>query len=61
MNNSVNTDKKEWARNYFPEFYGKIAEKFGLIKSGGSDYHGGKKGIKIGQANVPDVYLKNII
>ena len=39
----------------------KLAEKFNLVKSGGSDYHGGKKGIKMGEANVPNSYLKNFI
>jgi len=53
-----NTDKKEWAQSYLPDFYRSLADKFNLIKSGGSDYHGGKKGIKIGEANVPDQYLK---
>ncbi len=55
------TDKANWAQNYFPEYFRKIAEKYNLIKSGGSDYHGGKKGIKIGGANVPDDYLKSFI
>jgi len=55
------TDKANWAQNYFPEYFRKIAEKYNLIKSGGSDYHGGKKGIKIGSANVPDDYLKSFI
>ena len=56
-----NTDKKEWAQSYLPDFYRSLADKFNLIKSGGSDYHGGKKGIKIGEANVPDQYLKSFI
>ena len=55
------TDKANWAQEFLPEFYRGIAEKFNLVKSGGSDYHGGKKGIKMGEANVPDSYLKNII
>lgn len=54
----VNTEKAEWAQRFFPNYYSQIAEKYALIKSGGSDYHGGKKGIKIGEANVPDNYLK---
>ncbi|MHA1147620.1 MAG: PHP domain-containing protein [Promethearchaeota archaeon] len=57
----VNTDKKEWAQEYFPKFYSKLADKFGLIKSGGSDYHGSKKGYKIGAVKVPDDYLKSFI
>ncbi|MFX1375600.1 MAG: PHP domain-containing protein [Promethearchaeota archaeon] len=55
------TDKAQWAQKFFPNYFRKIAEKYGLIKSGGSDYHGGKKGIMIGEANVPDEYLKNFI
>jgi len=55
------TDKENWAQNYFPDYYRLIAEKFNLIKSGGSDYHGKKKKIKIGEANVPDNYLKSFI
>ncbi len=57
----VNTDKKDWAQTYFPTFYRRQAEKHNLIKSGGTDYHGGKKGIRMGEINVPDIYLKNII
>ncbi|MFX1394354.1 MAG: PHP domain-containing protein [Promethearchaeota archaeon] len=56
-----NTDKAEWAQEYLPRFYRKLADKFKLIKSGGSDYHGGNKGINIGDANVPNKYLKNFI
>lgn len=55
------TDKAQWAQKFLPSYYRKIAEKYNLIKSGGSDYHGGKKDIKIGEANVPDIYLKNFI
>jgi len=55
------TDKADWAQEFLPEFYRGIAEKFNLVKSGGSDYHGGKKGIKMGEANVPNSYLKNFI
>ncbi len=55
------TDKAMWAQKYFPEYFRKIADTYHLIKSGGSDYHGGKKGIKIGEANVPDEYLKSFI
>ncbi|MFX0105209.1 MAG: PHP domain-containing protein [Candidatus Hodarchaeota archaeon] len=54
-------EKGTWAQNYFPDYYRRIAEKFNLIKSGGSDYHGKKKNIKIGEANVPDNYLKYFI
>jgi predicted metal-dependent phosphoesterase TrpH len=57
----VNTDQKNWAQTFFPDFYRKQAERYNLIKSGGSDYHGGKKGIIIGEALVPDEYLKFII
>ncbi|TFF98414.1 MAG: PHP domain-containing protein [Promethearchaeota archaeon] len=56
-----NTEKAEWAQEYLPGFYRKLAEKFNLVKSGGSDYHGGEKGIKIGEANVPEKYLKDFI
>jgi predicted metal-dependent phosphoesterase TrpH len=55
------TDKATWAQEFFPNYYRKIAEKFNLIKSGGSDYHGGKKGISIGEGNVPNEYLKSFI
>ena len=55
------TNKAQWAQDFLPDFYRKIAEDLKLIKSGGSDYHGGKKGIKIGEANVPNSYLKKFI
>ncbi len=55
------TDKAMWAQKYFPEYFRKIADTYHLIKSGGSDYHGGKKGIKMGDANVPDEYLKSFM
>ncbi|MFW9825493.1 MAG: PHP domain-containing protein [Candidatus Thorarchaeota archaeon] len=55
------TDKAIWAQEYFPKYYHKLAKDFNLLMSGGSDYHGGKKGIKIGDANVPDKYLKSFI
>ncbi|MFX1309092.1 MAG: PHP domain-containing protein [Promethearchaeota archaeon] len=55
------TDQSNWAQDYFPDYYRKIAEEFGLIKSGGSDYHGEKKNIKMGEVKVPDNYLKSII
>ena len=55
------TDKATWAQEFFPNYYRKIAESFNLVKSGGSDYHGGRKGIRIGDANVPDEYLKRFI
>ena len=55
------TDKSNWAQNYFPEYFRKIANKYNLIKSGGSDYHGGRKNIIIGEANVPDKYLKSFL
>ncbi|MHA2393146.1 MAG: PHP domain-containing protein [Promethearchaeota archaeon] len=55
------TKEANWAQEYFPNYYRKIAENYNLKKSGGSDYHGGKKGIQIGEANVPDDYLKNFI
>ena len=59
----INTDKAEWAQNHLPDFYRKLAEKFNLIKSGGSDYHGlgGNKIIEMGEANVPDSYLKSFL
>ncbi|TXT53279.1 MAG: DNA polymerase III PolC-type [Promethearchaeota archaeon] len=56
-----NTEKAEWAQRYFPDFYRDLADKFNLIKSGGSDYHGGKKNINIGDPGIPDKYLKSII
>jgi len=56
-----NTDKKDWAQTFFPTYYASLAEKHNLIKSGGSDYHGGKKSIRIGEIPVPDIYLKYII
>jgi predicted metal-dependent phosphoesterase TrpH len=55
------TDKADWAQNYLPDYFRKIANEFNLIKSGGSDYHGGKKGIMMGEANVPDSYLIRFI
>ncbi|MFW9828561.1 MAG: PHP domain-containing protein [Candidatus Thorarchaeota archaeon] len=55
------TDKAEWAQNYFPDFFEKIANKYNLIKSGGSDYHGEKKNILLGEAEVPYHYLKSFI
>ncbi len=55
------TDKAEWAQEFFPNFYRKIAEKYNILMSGGSDYHGGKKGIRMGEANVPNEYLTGII
>lgn len=53
--------KAAWAMEYFPRFYQTLAEKYNLIKSGGTDYHGGKKGIEIGEISVPDEYLKKIM
>ncbi|MGV9197931.1 MAG: PHP domain-containing protein [Promethearchaeia archaeon] len=55
------SEQANWAMEYLPSFYKKLAEKYGLFKSGGSDYHGGKKGIKIGDARVPDDYLRNFL
>ncbi|TFF97655.1 MAG: PHP domain-containing protein [Promethearchaeota archaeon] len=55
------TDKAKWAQKYLSEYYRKLANEFNLIKSGGSDYHGGKKGIKIGEAKVPNRYLIEIL
>ncbi len=55
------TVKADWAQNYFPDYFRKIANDFNLIKSGGSDYHGGKKQIMMGEANVPDSYIKKFI
>ena len=56
-----NTNKADWAQQYFPNYYRKIANDFNLIKSGGSDYHGNKKRIKMGEANVPDTYIKSFL
>lgn len=56
-----NPEKAKWAKNYFPDYFSKLADELDLIKSGGSDYHGGKKEIKIGDAQVPNEYLKNFI
>jgi predicted metal-dependent phosphoesterase TrpH len=55
------TNKAVWAQDFLPNYYRKIAENLKLIMSGGSDYHGGKKGIRIGDANVPNKYLKSFI
>ncbi|MFX0036297.1 MAG: PHP domain-containing protein [Candidatus Hermodarchaeota archaeon] len=55
------TERTKWAQEFFPNYYRKLAETYNLKKSGGSDYHGGKKGIIIGEANVPDSYIKNFI
>ncbi|TXT59469.1 MAG: DNA polymerase III PolC-type [Promethearchaeota archaeon] len=57
----VGTERAEWAQDVLPNFYRKIADEYSLIKSGGSDYHGGKKGIKIGEVAVPDQYLMDIL
>ncbi|TFF88911.1 MAG: PHP domain-containing protein [Promethearchaeota archaeon] len=54
----VGTEKQDWAMKFLPDFYRRIANRYNLIKSGGSDYHGGKKNIEIGEANVPDSYIK---
>lgn len=56
----INTDKSSWAHEYLPKYFANLAEKHGLIKSGGSDYHGANKNIQIGDANVPDTYLKKL-
>ncbi|MFW9973638.1 MAG: hypothetical protein ACFFDF_25890, partial [Candidatus Odinarchaeota archaeon] len=58
---NLGTDKSNWAQDYFPEYFRKMANKYNLIKSGGSDYHGGKKNIVMGEANVPIKYLKSFI
>ena len=55
------TDKAKWAQEFFPNYYRKIADFHNLIKAGGSDYHGGKKNIMMGEANVPYKYLKSFI
>ncbi|MHA1763594.1 MAG: PHP domain-containing protein [Promethearchaeota archaeon] len=57
----INTEKANWAQEKCPKYYNYIAEKYNLIKSGGSDYHGGKKGIQMGEAGVPDEYLKKLL
>ena len=55
------TEKASWAQDFLPDYYRKLADDFNLLKSGGSDYHGGKKGIVIGEARVPLKYLKDYI
>ena len=55
------TEKASWAQDFLPDYYRKLADNLNLIKSGGSDYHGGKKGIEIGEARVPLKYLKDFI
>jgi predicted metal-dependent phosphoesterase TrpH len=55
------TDKANWAQEFYPNYYRNLAERFNLVKSGGSDYHGGKKGIKIGESKVPNKYIKSFI
>jgi len=55
------TNQATWAQEFLPNYYRKIAENLNLIMSGGSDYHGGRKGIRIGDANVPNEYLKRFI
>ncbi|MBN1800215.1 MAG: PHP domain-containing protein [Candidatus Lokiarchaeota archaeon] len=57
----VNTEKASWACENLPKYFSNIAEKYNLIKSGGSDYHGGNKIVQIGDADVPDAYLKQFI
>jgi hypothetical protein len=57
----VGTNQEEWAMSFLPDFYRSIAQKYRLKMSGGSDYHGGKKNIEIGEANVPDIYVKNFL
>lgn len=57
----IGTNKSKWAQNYFPKYFQKIAKHYGLIRSGGSDYHGSKKNIMMGEANVPDTYLRSIV
>ncbi|TFF87871.1 MAG: PHP domain-containing protein [Promethearchaeota archaeon] len=55
------TKKANWAQKTLPELYRNLAIEYHLIKSGGSDYHGGKKGLKIGEVEVPDKYLIDIL
>jgi len=55
------TEKASWAQKFLPDYYRKLADDYNLLKSGGSDYHGGKKGITIGEASVPVKYLKAFI
>jgi len=57
----VDTQKASWAQQYLPNFYRELSDQYDLIKSGGSDYHGGKKGLKIGEVEVPDEYLLDIL
>jgi predicted metal-dependent phosphoesterase TrpH len=56
-----NTDRAKWAQEILPNYFRKIAERYALKKSGGSDYHGEKKGINIGDIKVPDKYLKSFL
>ncbi len=56
----VTTDKAKWAQDYLPQYYRTLANNFNLIRSGGSDYHGKNKNIKMGEVNVPNNYLNNI-
>jgi len=57
----VGTDKAQWARSTLPGYYAKIADKYALIKSGGSDYHGlNKEYIEMGDAKIPDKYLTQL-
>lgn len=57
----ANSEKASWADNFFPSYFSQLADKYSLIKSGGSDYHGINKEVKLGEANVPDEYLKKIL
>jgi hypothetical protein len=57
----VGTENVQWAQDVLPNFYRQIANEYNLVKSGGSDYHGGEKGIKIGEVGVPDKYLIDIL
>lgn len=42
------------------ERYQKLAEKLGLLVSGGSDYHGSRKSIPLGGQNVPAAVYENL-
>ncbi len=55
------TEKANWAQEFLPNYFKKLANNNNLLKSGGSDYHGGNKGITIGEAKVPEKYLKSYI
>lgn len=48
-------------RPYQVHQYEKLAEKFGLLKTGGSDFHGDPDGVKIGTAQAPVELLRKLL